>query len=53
MATWTSKQEVKEALQEARKNLKQYRKDPELKAKYLKECQDLQYVLDSCDAYHS
>lgn len=53
MATWTSKSQVKEALQVARRNLKENRKDPVLKAQYLKECADLQAVLDRWDALNS
>ena len=57
MPVWSSKSEVKEALQAARRNLKQARsthgKESDEAKAYLKECNDLQAVLDRWDALHS
>jgi hypothetical protein len=57
MPTYSSKQEVKDALQDARRNLKQarsqYGKNSQEAADALKECNNIQYVLDRWDAYNS
>lgn len=57
MPTYYSKQEVKDALQDARRNLKQaraqYGKNSQEAKDALKECNNIQYVLDRWDAYNS
>lgn len=57
MATYASKQEVKDALQDARRNLKQvrsqYGKESQEAKDALRECNNIQYVLDLWDAYNS
>ena len=57
MTTWTSKQEVKQALQFARQVLKNARQihgknSPEA-AEALKKCNEIQTVLDRWDSLHS
>ena len=56
MPTYYSKQEVKDALQNARRNLKQaraqYGKNSQEAKDALKECNNIQYVLDRWDAYN-
>jgi hypothetical protein len=50
MATYSSRKEVKEALQDARKTLKEarkvYGKESDEAKEALKECMNLQYILD-------
>lgn len=49
MATYTSKSEVKTALQEARQNLKITRRtgEKDKEAYWMKECKNLQFILDN------